>query len=233
MAIPRKLIFNNIQIKYGPISGVFLIAFALRLFRLGYHDFWYDEIGSVGYALCPWNHWNAPLYGIVLHFWVKIFGVSEFSLRMPSLIFSFLSVVLIFFFGKELFNKKTGLIAASLMALSPFHLWYAQEARDYSMLLFFGLLSSCFLFKALKNPDGKNWIFFLLASLAGLYANYFFIFLFIAQGRYVGMFKKAAFSLKTVICFLLVILWFTLYLPRFLEKFYFVWAGFWLPKPEW
>src|SRR3989338_2125771 len=101
---------------------LFSIFFFLRLYKLGYHDLWYDEICTIGYAKYPWGNWNAPLYWIILHFWIKIFGISEFSLRFPSLIFSFLSVILVFLLGKKLFGKQAGIIASIFIGLSPFHL---------------------------------------------------------------------------------------------------------------
>lgn len=118
------------------IIFVFAVALALRLYHLGFHDFWYDEIGTINYVKHPWYNWNAPLYYILLHFWTKLFGISEFSLRLPSAIFSFLTVVTTFILGKNLFGKKAGILASVLIGLSSFHLWYAQEARDYSMVLF-------------------------------------------------------------------------------------------------
>jgi len=216
--------------------GIFLIlvfVFFLRLYNLGYHDFWYDEVITISYAQHPWSNWNAPLYWILLHYWIKIFRVSEFSLRFPSLIFNFLSVILTFLLGKELFNKKVGIIASIFIGLSPFHLWYAQEARDYSMVLFLGTLSSYLFFKAIKEERVKLWLFFILVSLCGLYTSYFYIFLFLAQGSYLIFLRKFKVDLKVIICFLFITLGFSFYLPPFLSKFYFIWQGFWIPKPTW
>lgn len=226
---------NERIIKYQRPLGVFifLIFLFLRIYHLGYHDFWYDEIGTISYARYPWGNWNAPLYWIILHFWIKFFGISEFSLRFPSLIFSFSSCILIFMLGKELFNKKVALFASIFMGLSPFHLWYAQEARDYSMVLCLSILSSYFFFRALKENKNKLWLFFVLTSLLGIYTNYFYIFLFPAQFLYLIFFKRQRFNFKKVIWFLIIALGFSFYLPRFLSKFYYVWGGFWIPKPEW
>jgi len=223
-----KLINNRYIIFF-----ILIIAFYLRLYRLGYHDLWYDEVGTVNYAEYPWGNWNAPLYWILLHYWIKIFGISEFSLRFPSLIFNFLSVILVFFLGKRLFNEKVGIVASFFIALSSLHLWYAQEARDYSMMLFFGTLSSYLLFRALEEGSLKLWLFFIFVSMIGFYTNYFYFFLFFAQGIYLIFSKKLKFNYKEIIYFLIIIFSFIPYLPRFLNKFNFVRHGFWVPKPTW
>ena len=223
-------------LKYGhkwKILLIFFIFFLLRLNKLGYHDFWYDEVSSISYARFPWSNWNAPFYWILLHFWVKIFGLSEFSLRFPSSIFNFLSIVLVFLLGKNLFNKKVGIIASIFIGLSPFHLWYAQEVRDYSTVLFLGTFASYLLFKAIEKEEIKFWLFFTFISLIGIYTNYFFIFLLFTQGLGIIFFKKVRLSFKVVVCFLIIALGFSFYLPRFLEKFYRISHGFWVPKPTW
>lgn len=214
------------------ITLVFVISFLLRFYRLGLHDFWFDEIFSVNYSAEPWHNWNAPLYWIFLHFWAKICGVSEFSLRFPSMLCSFLTTGLVFLLGKELFDKKTAILAALLISLSPFHLWYAQEARDYSMVLFFGTLSSYFLFLAVKKSSFKRWLLFVLISLAGIYTNYFYIFLIVAQFFYMFWITKLRAS-KAYLSFLFIAGVFSFYTPRFISKFLFVSKGFWIPKPDW
>ncbi|MFC1710018.1 glycosyltransferase family 39 protein [Candidatus Omnitrophota bacterium] len=185
--------------------ALFIVFFCLRLYRLGYHDLWYDEVVSLDYAIFSLKNWNAPLYWILLRYWIKVFGISEFSLRFPSLIFSFFSVIMVYFLGKELFGKKSGIIASIFMGLSPFHLWYAQEARDYSMVLFSGLLSSHLLYKALKENRRSSWVFFALASIAGFYTNYFYAILFIAQALYVIFLGKSKLNFKTAFSFLVII----------------------------
>lgn len=209
----------------------FFIYFILRLYRLGYHDLWYDEIYTVGYAQYPWGNWNAPLYWILLYCWIKLFPLSEFSLRLPSLIFNFFSIILVFLLGKELFNKKVGIIASIFIGLSPFHLWYAQEARDYSLVLFLGLLSSLLFYQALKKDKDSLWMYFVLVSLAGLYTNYFYLFLFLAQCLYFVFQRRLKFNLKEMAYFLIIVLGFSFYLPRFLSKFYYICEGFWIPQP--
>jgi 4-amino-4-deoxy-L-arabinose transferase-like glycosyltransferase len=226
----------NIKRRYWGIFGVavvFFIFFYLRLYHLGFHDLWYDEAITVSCAQYPWYGWNAPLYYILLHFWIKLFGISEFSLRFPSLIFSFLSIVFVFLLGKKLFNKEIGLYASVIMGLCPFQLWYAQEARDYSMLLFFGTLSTYLLYCALSEGKIKFWSSFILTSILGMYSSYFFIFLVFAQVLYILVFfRQLKLGLGNIIPFLLIAAGSLPYLARFLRKFFTVWRGFWIPQPD-
>lgn len=215
------------------LISLFFLFFLFRFFHLGHNDFWYDEIFTLNISRCPWHNWNAPLYYILIHYWTKIFGISEFSLRLPSLIFSFCSVILLYFLGKELFNKKVGFISSILIGLSPFHIWYAQEARDYAMILFFGLLSSLLFHRGLKNGKVKTWLNFTLFSIIGLYTHYFYIFLVLAQCLYLLYIKKFKIDFKEITFFLMIAVVFSFYLSRFLSKFFFVKNGFWIPQPEW
>lgn len=203
----------------------------LRLYRLGYHDFWYDEIFTVSYARQPWGNWNAPLYWILLHFWTKLFGISEISLRLPSALFSFSSIVFVYLIAKRLFDKRVGIISSLLIGLSPFHLWYAQEARDYSMTLFLGTLSSYLLLRALKRGHIRNWLVFILVSIMGLYTSYFYIPLLYVHFLYVILTKKKTIAFNEVFSFSVIILGFSFFIPQFIRKFYAVWHGFWVPEP--
>lgn len=236
VVFPEKASSENKIIKYWQVLAIlfiFLIFFFLRLYHLSFHDFWYDEIATVGYARLPLRNWNAPLYWILLHYWIKIFGISEFSLRFPSLLFSFFSVILVYLLGQNIFNKKVGIFASFFIGLSPLHLWYAQEARDYSMVLLIGLLSSLLFYRILEKGEDKLWPFFLLVSIIGFYTNYFYIFLFSAQFLYILFVRNLKLDFKAIIYFLIAILSFSFYLPTFLTKFFYVGRGFWIPRPEW
>ncbi len=220
------------QVRPFFVCLLFAICFLLRLYQLGYHDLWFDEVASAGYAQHPWGNWNAPFYWIFLHGWVKFFGFSEFVLRFPSLIFSLSSVVFLFFLGKELFNARVGFCAALFMGLSPFHLWYAQEARDYTMVLCLGVCASLLLAKALKQDRSIFWISFALVSMIGLYTNYFYAVLLMAQGGVVLAFKRHQIKFLEVLSFLIPVLAFSYYLPHFFEKFIYIAHGFWVPRPS-
>lgn len=214
------------------ISVILVVAFLVRLRGLGIRDFGYDEMFSVYYAHNPWNNWNAPLYWIALHFWTKIFGFSEFSLRFPGMLFSFSAIWVIYLLAKELFNKNTALLSAALAGFSAFHIWYAQDARDYSMFMFFGTLSSYLLVLALKKGGYWRWAWYFAAVFAGIYTNYYVVLLVGAQILYLLIINKFRPN-RYWLFFLFPVLAFVLYSPRFLSKFKAVVEGFWIPDPGW
>ncbi len=211
---------------------IFSAAFLIRLRGLGMRDFWYDEMFSVYYANNPWGNWNAPLYWIVLHFWAKIFGFSEFSLRFPGMLFSFSAIWVIYLLAKRLFNKNTALLSAALAGFSAFHIWYAQDARDYSMFMFFGTLSSYLLVLALKKSGYWRWVWYFAVVFTGIYTNYYVVLLVGAQILYLLIINKFRPN-RYWLFFLLPVFVFALYFPRFLSKFKAVMEGFWIPDPGW
>ena len=214
---------------------IVILGFLLRIYKLGYHDFWFDEIYSImsSHQLHGYVAVHPPLYYTLLHCWRMFFGVSEFSVRFPSLIFSVLSIYLIFKLGNNLFNNvKIGLYAASFMALSPFQLWYAQEARNYSMVLFLGLLSTLIFYKALTEDKNSVWVAFVIVSAVGLYTNYIHGFLLIAQLIYLLCIKKLKLGPKAILSFFIIALAFMPYAHSFLNACCFVRKGFWIPKPN-
>jgi uncharacterized membrane protein len=124
--------------------GVLLLAFALRAYRLGEQNIWWDE----GYSVYVARHslgalttvaagdTHPPLYYWLLHLWMIPAGQSEFALRFPSLAFGLLTVALVYrlaaFAGRRPAVWLASL-AALLLALSRFHVWWSQEIRMYSL----------------------------------------------------------------------------------------------------
>jgi len=93
-----------------------------------------------------------------------------------------LSILPIYLIGKELFEKKVGLISAFLLSISPFHIYYSQEVRYYSYFTFFSLLTMFFLCKSIKEKDKKVWIIGLIVStLLNLFTHHFALFVLIIE----------------------------------------------------
>ncbi len=121
-----------------------------------------------------------PGYPIVMHYWITFFGDSEFSLRLPSLLFGMASIVLIFLIASQLFGMNNGLLSAFFMATGMLQVVFSQEARLYSIFGFLSLLSTYILIKWMKADKGNVWLgAYIITTAAACYVNYLTIFLII------------------------------------------------------
>ncbi|MHC4566861.1 MAG: glycosyltransferase family 39 protein [Planctomycetota bacterium] len=177
-----------------------VIAFCLRLFMLGSQSLWMDEaalysqtkvdsIFGVYSAVMNEEGHIGPFCHILTYLFCQLFGYSEWALRMPSAIYGTISVILVYKIAELLMNKNVALFSSILLAFSPVHVWYSQEARMYSLWVMLTLLTT-FLFVRLLEK-GRLWRWALLTILASLCIWTFLYSIFIF----------AAFGLYLVICF--------------------------------
>ena len=194
------------------------LGFCLRLYHLSRPSLWLDEIITVctikGSLLETVRNLfvspNPPLYYVLMNLWVKFFGTSEFALRSPSLIFSFLSIIFIFKLTKELFNEKVGIVSALLLSIWPYSINYAQEARMYALLWLLGILSFLFFYRFSRDnkiSDLFSYIIFTVLSVYTSYTGWIFI---IIQNILFFSFFNAKQSKRWLLAQLIIIL---LYLP--------------------
>lgn len=167
------------------IIAITILAFALRTYHLGHQSIWYDEGVSLYYSRQSLNDLivnasadnHPPLHYLVLHFWLKLAGQSEFSVRLPSLISGVLSIPLLFKLGQELFDQRVGLLAAFLLSISPFHVWFSQEARMYTLAVLFSLASVYIFVLRLEEKTGSArrclWPGYVITSALGLYTHFY------------------------------------------------------------
>jgi mannosyltransferase len=126
-----------------------LLATGLRFYRLAGQSLWSDEGNSVALARASLAEITArtaldihpPLYYWLLHGWMQVFGDSEVAVRSLSAVAGVLLVALIYRLGARLFGAWPGLLAAFIAALSPFQVYYAQEARMYALLTLLGAVA--------------------------------------------------------------------------------------------
>jgi 4-amino-4-deoxy-L-arabinose transferase-like glycosyltransferase len=124
------------------------------------------------------GEFNPPLFYWIEHLMLML-GNNEVVLRFVPALLGVLTIPLIYFAGKEFMDRNVGIIAAAAFAFSPFLIFYSQEARAYSMMLFFIAFAMVFYFKALKTNDLKNWALFgILSALA--FWSHFYSFVIIA-----------------------------------------------------
>ena len=149
---------------YLALLVILLLAFALRVHRLGSQSLWYDEAVTAQVAaqgITELTRWTAddiqpPLYYYAVAGWTRLAGRSEWALRFPSVIFGTLTVPLMWSLALRLFGRRrrgqmAALAAGLLAALSPLYVYYAQEARMYTLLTFLGLLAGYALLRAMAD----------------------------------------------------------------------------------
>lgn len=152
------------------------------------HDF-FDSIARVDTG-------NGSLYTYTLHYWSKIFGLGDANLRILSLLFNLLTIILIFVFVRTHFqSEKLALLAAFLSAISPFYINYAQVARNYAMLFFFSLLAThLFLLIIQREKNGQRsavyYLFYGLSALACELCHLSTFPLFLIHGLYVLLYVR-------------------------------------------
>jgi len=164
--------------KYTWLVGILALETFLRFFRLGHQSLWLDEAFSAIIAQRSWGQIIAdtaqdtmpPLYYFVLHAFMAL-GDSEIVVRLPSVLWGVLTIPLLYALGRRLFDEKVGLASASLLAVNPFHIFYSQEARMYSQLGFFTLLSAFYFLRAWQDGKTRDWLGFVLSTAAALYTH--------------------------------------------------------------
>jgi mannosyltransferase len=221
--------------------SILLLAFVLRLFYLSHESIWLDE--GISIAMAKLNFAQLvdksavdsfpPLYYLLLHYWMLLFGDSEFSVRFLSLVFSLASIVVCYQLTKYLWQEKVALITAFLLAISVFHIEYAQEARMYSLLTFLSV-SSFYFFLKWKDSAAKKWMFLLfIINLLFLYTHTLAVFFIAAQNIYYFLLKeKGAIVVKSwIILQLLLLLAFLPWIQIFVLQAS-VWQNMvWMPAP--
>jgi hypothetical protein len=159
-----------------------VIGFYLRFNNLGSKSFWTDELITTYAAIGLLEH-GTPLmpsgeaytrallntYLIALSF--KTFGISEFSARIVSVVFGTLIIPIAYLFGKELENKRVGIIAALLITFSAFEILWAREARMYAQFQFFYLLTAYLFYISIKKGSSKLFLFSGLSFIFAWYSH--------------------------------------------------------------
>lgn len=127
---------------------------------------------------------NPPLYYILLHFWLQVFGKSEIALRSLSVVFFIIFLGVVYVFAKKLFKTKQDDVFTTLfMALNPMLLYFAFELRMYSLLVLIATTSMYFLYT-------KQWKWYVVATALGMYTQPFMAFVILAQSVYLLLTKN-------------------------------------------
>lgn len=164
-------------------------GFGLRVFRLGAQSYWWDELSTVARTAVSFtdlfqnlftvrNH--MPLYFILMRGWATL-GQEEFVMRLFSVFCGILMIPLIYQLGRLIAGEWVGITAAFLLLFSPFHIWYSQETRMYTLVGLATLLAHYFLFRTLNRPNRRDWVGYAVALTTAVYTHYLALFVLVAH----------------------------------------------------
>jgi len=186
MRVFKVGIHSNISGKFL-LSLILVLGLFLRLFAIN-QSLWLDEAIS---ALVVKNYsffgifdfvksdFHPPLYYLSLKIWTLFFGYSEAALRFLSVCFGVGTVLATILIAKKLAKQKPFLwiVAGFLLATSPLHIYYSQEARMYSMAAFFATMSVYFYLKITEKGSLFDWLAFSFSMTLLVLTDYVPVFL--------------------------------------------------------
>jgi len=220
-ALPRSRGPFTIAVCFLTLIGAFLRAYAL-----GGQSLWFEEVcswHSASYSTFAglwqgdraWNFYP-PGYRLLLNGIMSLFGDAEWILRLPSAIAGVLAVPMIYILGARLFSEREGLVAAGILSLSVFPIYYAQESRPYSLLILSVIASSVawtWIIEAWTEKRSAPLLVLIgcfTANVACAYLHYFGLFFVFLQGivsfllcarNFSGLARAGSFYLLSAIAF--------------------------------
>lgn len=162
---------------------LFLVAFIWKYSFIEQRDISLDEPFTIFHAqssladiirLPANNEPTPPLFMLILHFWIKLFGISAESVRILPILFNALTAVYLYLIGKRFFNIWSGLTASLLFIFSTYHFFFGADTRTYSMLSMATAGSLYYLLALQQNPEKKiNLTGLILSNIVLVYGHYF------------------------------------------------------------
>ncbi len=232
-----------------------LIILVAGLFLRLYHNLdislWHDEAFSALLIKYPWGEMfyrigldvHPPVYYVVLRLWSYAVGDSLLALRGFSVLFGLLTSLAGYAFVKTAFkSEKVAIVTALLIAINPFQIQYATEARMYTFGAFLVVLDAFILVKALQVSSRKKqaiyyFLFGLVSGLAIL-THYYLLFTIAALCFYALCYHIYTFRfafkkyLLLLTSYLLLALVFAPWFKWFLYQFKQGGAGYGIPSLE-
>ena len=230
---------KNKFIKITLLLIILSLGLGLRLYQLDKYPLWYDEASAaieergLSELPLPSEFLNSKTclerqdylflyhHGFV-YYWKKIFGTNDFILKLSSVFWGILGIIIFYFLSQLLYNKKVAIFSTFLLSISSFHIYYSQELRPYAAACFFTLLSFYALLKIIKEKNNNYWTLYILANVFNIYCHYMMLIILLSETlllirAYIHE-KTLKTSLKKII--LPYLLLFTFLLPAILTVYH-------------
>jgi len=181
------------------LIGLVALGAVLRFAFITSQGLWYDEALTALSMKMPFmemiadrlNGGHSPFYFILVYPLAKLFGATEFVIRLPSAIASTLSVWMFFLLAEKIFRDgKTAALSTLFFAISALSIYFAQEARMYAMVVLAAITSFYFLVRGVDEDNWKLWLGYILSTAAMFYLSASTIPIIFAQIAYAAHRKR-------------------------------------------
>jgi 4-amino-4-deoxy-L-arabinose transferase-like glycosyltransferase len=175
--------------KHRLIIAVCVLAAGLRFYRLGHQSLWVDEILTLGVSipkpgLTIWDYLKYNIHGPLHSFAVYLIhfiSVSDTWLRVPSALAGVAGIIFFYAWISRWMGRRIALLASTLFAINPMHLYYSQELRNYSFVLMFGMMACWFFQRLLERESKRVAVLFCVSTAMAALSNFTAAFLFAAH----------------------------------------------------
>ncbi|WP_070136988.1 glycosyltransferase family 39 protein [Crocinitomix algicola] len=124
---------------------------------------------------------NPPLHFVLLHFWIKIFGISAFAVRSLSLVFALLTIPVVYNFVKKIAGRNSSIVTVVFFVFSNFLHYHSIEARTYSLLFFLYSIVLSSLYSVIFEGRRKSIYVLMLGNLFLLYSHYISVLIILTE----------------------------------------------------
>ena len=171
-------------------AGAVLVTAGLVLRVLTASDLWLDEALTVNIAKLPFGEIPGalgrdgapPLYYLVLHAWMAVFGDGDLAVRSLSAVASALTIPVVWLVGRRLGGRRAAWGSAVVLAVNPFAIRYGTEARMYALVALLTALGLLAALRAYERPTVGRLAWVAAAAAAVLYTHYWGVYLLVASG---------------------------------------------------
>ncbi len=172
-----------------------MAGFALRLYQIDTVSFRGDEaftilnwvrqpFPEVLQTNIPTSDPQPPLAYALFHYWGKLFGDSEFSMRVLPAFVNVLGVAVMYALGHFVNGRRLGVVAALFWAVHPFEIWHSQDARNYAIWGAFSATAIWLALRAMRKGRRLDWVLYVIAATATAYVYYLELFVVAALNLY-------------------------------------------------
>lgn len=164
---------------WGWLAGLTLAALALRVVALN-QQLWYDEM-LLAVRWAPLRLWEIVttytsqnqhmLYSVLARVAMDWFGESNWALRLPAVLFGVATIPALYFCARQVTTQRESLLAAALLAVSYHHVWFSQNARGYTGLALWTVVTTYFFLRGMRESGMRPWLWYGVTLALGMYTH--------------------------------------------------------------